>query len=523
MSPTDPLHALANGETDRERLLSSILDTVPTVLLVFDRQGQLTFVNRAGQDACRGVLKGAHPQAVELLHSEGGALAKLAAARMRTGEQTSPFEATWALNGETRFVEWTYQRVLDAAGNLAFVVCAGLDVTEKRRSREALHGQLHFLQNLVDTLPNPLFFKTKDGLYRGCNKAFEEMIGIPREQIVGKTVYDISPPELAEVYYRKDRELFEHPGVQVYESSVRYANGETRDVVYYKATYFDLAGQVEGLVGIFLDITDRKRAERALSHARDELELRVQARTAELEEAKNRAEAADRAKGEFLNIASHELRTPLTTLRLTVHQLTNDLAGGLPVGDRHLSRMGRQLSRLTRMVADLLDVSRLERGTLALRPTELDLVLLLTEAVDELRPPGEPNRLELLLPVSPLPLLVDSDRIRQVISNLVDNALKYTPAHSPVRVSLTATARGARVDVHDCGEPLTPDQRQRLFLPFVRLGSPHHQEGLGLGLYISREITSRHGGTLDVRSDEGGNTFYLELARDPSPEDDTER
>jgi PAS domain S-box-containing protein len=515
MGTSDPPRPPATRETDRERLLSSVLDTVPTVLLVFDRQGQLTFVNRAGQDACREVLKGAHPQAVELLHSDGGTQAPLVAARMRTGEQPSPFETSWSLNGETRFVEWTYQRTLDADGGLAFVVCAGLDVTEKRRSQQALHGQIHFLQNLVDTIPSPLFFKTADGLYRGCNKAFEEMLGIPREQIVGKTVYDISPPELADVYFKKDRELFDHPGVQVYESSVRYANGETRDVVYYKATYFDLAGQVEGLVGIFLDITDRKRAERELGRARDELELRVQERTAQLEQAKDRAEAADRAKGEFLNIASHELRTPLTTLRLTVHQVTNDVAGGLPIGERHLTRMDRQLSRLTRMVADLLDVSRLERGTLTLRPTVLDLTLLLAEAVEELRPAAEPQRLELGLPSAPLPLLVDADRIRQVISNLVDNALKYTPPHTPVRVSLSTTEAGARVEVRDFGKPLTPEQRQRLFLPFVRLGSPHHQEGLGLGLYISREIASRHGGTLEVHSDEDGNTFSFELPNAP--------
>ncbi len=136
--------------------------------------------------------------------------------------------------------------------------------------------QVHFLQELIDALPNPMFFKDAAGIYQGCNAAFERYIGMGREEIAGKGVYDLAPRELADVYYRADRELFERGGVQSYEATTRYADGTLRDVLFYKATYSAADGTPGGLVGTFFDITDRKRAEAELAHQKEFSETLVQ-------------------------------------------------------------------------------------------------------------------------------------------------------------------------------------------------------------------------------------------------------
>jgi PAS domain S-box-containing protein len=135
------------------------------------------------------------------------------------------------------------------------------------RQRGELADQLFFLQNLIDTIPSPIFYKDGQFRYLGCNQAFSEYIGIGREDLIGKSVYEIAPLELAEVYNRADCELWEQGGSQVYEASVKYADGSMHDVIFYKSVFRDLAGQPAGLLGVFLDITARKQAEIRLKEA----------------------------------------------------------------------------------------------------------------------------------------------------------------------------------------------------------------------------------------------------------------
>lgn len=500
---------------ERERLFASILDTVQALVVMFDGSGHVCFLNRAAQESCRRARDGGGALSPRELLGGPDEDANARMERMRAGELASPFESSWVnVEGESCFLEWTYGRELDGRGELESILCTGIDVTERRRTKQALRGQIQFLQNLIDTVPNPLFYKTKDGRYQGCNKAFEAMIGLAREQIVGKTVYDVHPRELGDFYFAQDRELFEHPGVRAYERSVRYATGEVREVVYYKATYRDLSGEVIGLVGTFLDITERKRAEHELARTLDELEARVQARTAELQEQKERAEAADRIKSEFLNIASHELRTPLTTLRLTFHEVERGLAEGRVLDPCHLTRIDRQLSRLTRMVADLLDVARLEKGTLALRPREIDLRALVAETVDDFRPIAGARSLKEALPPSPVWISGDADRLRQVLAQLIDNALMDTHPETPVEVRLAVHGETVRVSVADHGPLIPAEEQTQLFAPALRLPSEHSQEGLRKGLYLSRQIVQGHGGEIGIDSAPGrGNTFSVDLPR----------
>ena len=156
---------------------------------------------------------------------------------------------------------------------LAPAVKRALDDAENRRERRwaeiSLAEQYHFLQLLIDTIPSPIFYKDVNGVYLGCNQSLAEFLGRPKEEIIGKTVFDTYPKEQADKYYQMDRELFQNPGTQIYEFMMERSDGAIRNFIFSKATFVDFSGKVAGLIGVMTDITERKLAdEERLAHLR---------------------------------------------------------------------------------------------------------------------------------------------------------------------------------------------------------------------------------------------------------------
>ena len=241
----------------------------------------------------------------------------------------------------------------------------------------------------------------------------------------------------------------------------------------------------------------------------------------------------NRRMDEFLSIATHELRSPLTTVRgnlqLMRRRLQRALAQPEPTGVTPLTvltglqpllqQADDQAARLGRMMTDLLDVARIQSDHLELHEAPVDLVELAQRCVDEVRLGWPERHVTLEAPGATVPVRVDADRIRQVVVNYLTNALKYSAPTTPVRVEVQAVGDAARVQVHDEGPGLSPEQQQTIWERYKRVpGVPVQDDprasggGLGLGLYISRMIIHQHGGEVGVESAVGrGATFWFTL------------
>jgi signal transduction histidine kinase len=217
----------------------------------------------------------------------------------------------------------------------------------------------------------------------------------------------------------------------------------------------------------------------------------------------------------FLTVAAHELKTPLTGIRLgaelvqrilTVEPLDRERVHSI------LGRLDAQTAKLARMVEQLLDVSRLQQGRLALDRTEVDVSEVVTSAVESVRTTA-PSREIHLSALARLVATVDAMRLEQAVANLVDNAVKYSPDGGPVDVELTQVDDGAiRLAVRDRGVGIPPECRERVFEPFYRVPSHDLPDGMGLGLHITRQIIDLHGGRLSVETpDDGGTRFVMEV------------
>lgn len=263
----------------------------------------------------------------------------------------------------------------------------------------------------------------------------------------------------------------------------------------------DEQGQVKLTRGVMVDVTERKRAEEAASALRTEIVA---------------ARKLDELKSQFLNMVTHELRTPLTTIKGFVEFLEEGIAGPLtPQQSEYIAQIRGADERLERLVDDLLDFARMDAGTFRLRLTRCNLVERLQEVVDGQRPQAEHAGVRLVaeLPEEPLVATFDPDRVGQVLTNLVSNAIKFTPAGG--RITIRAKREGDHIlcEVEDNGLGIETLDIAKLFNRFTQLKEGQERGGTGLGLAISKALIEAHGGQIGVRSlgHGHGSTFWFTL------------
>ncbi|WP_441288836.1 ATP-binding protein [Sorangium sp. KYC3313] len=366
-----------------------------------------------------------------------------------------------------------------------------------------LDQQQAVLKYVIANVPHAIFWKDRHGRFLGGNQNFLNDTNTKvLENLVGKTDFDVWGSKNAESFVRIDREVMEGgtPILDVEEPLLR-PDGEQRFLLTSKVPIRDERGNVTGILGIYADITERKRME------------------IELQKAKEAADAAACAKGEFLTMMSHELRTPLSLILGPLESLLSNRDEPLsPRVRADLELIQRSGRRLRRLVDDVLDHQKIEAGKMQIDWEAVDVVELVSDMVEEARPAAARGGLDLSIHVDPELRRVPADRrkLEKIALNLLGNALKFTPPGGRVTVGLRALDGLFELSVEDTGPGIPADRRHLLFQRFQQIdaSATRKHEGTGIGLSLAKELTELMGGTVGVESEPGvGSRFFVRLPR----------
>ena len=377
-----------------------------------------------------------------------------------------------------------------------------LEIARLRRLAEL---QYQKLVDLFEQAPAVIcVFSGKEHVYRFANAPYLHAVG--DREIVGKPVRE-ALPEVGDAVYALLDEAFDsgEPVVRSQVFTKLERNGRLEDTYWNLVyqPYRDADGAVEGVMAFGFEVTAEVQARQ-----------RAEALARQVQASQSAVEAASRAKDEFLAVLGHELRNPLAPILTALHILR--LRGGDAI-EKERTVIERQAHHLVRLVDDLLDVSRITRGKVQLKKQRVEVAEVVAKAIEMASPLLEQRQHDLALDVASKGLVIDADpaRMAQVISNLLNNAAKYTEPGG--RITIVASRAGSEVAiaVRDTGIGITPETLPRVFEMFVqeRQALDRSQGGLGLGLTIVRSLVEIHGGTVEARSEgrNRGTEFVVRL------------
>ena len=345
------------------------------------------------------------------------------------------------------------------------------------------------LAAIVESSDDAIVSKTLDGRIRSWNAGAMRLFGYTAEEVIGKPITIIIPPELHEEEHRILAKLQRGERLDHFETTRVTRDGRRIPISLSVSPVRDSRGVVIGASKVARDISERKRAEQALRESEQALR------------------EADRRKDEFLALLAHELRNPLAPIRYAL--ATSRKAGRtLEQWKRAEEVIERQVAHMSRLLDDLLDVSRVTHGTLKLKKSRTELTLVLGAAIEAARPilDSRHHTLSLDLPKQTVRLEADPVRLAQVFSNLLINAAKYTDAGGSIELRATCEGSGVVVAVRDNGMGISADMMPRLFTLFSQAHTAlvRSEGGLGVGLALARGLVALHGGRVEARSDGPG-------------------
>ncbi|MGC4064966.1 MAG: ATP-binding protein [Polyangiaceae bacterium] len=410
-------------------------------------------------------------------------------------------------------------------GDEAFGISVfGKDVTEQQRAQAALRAsEDKFRKAFMTGLDAVYVARRDDGFIVDCNDRFANVFGYSRDEALGKTAIELKLYENPEDRARLLTKLKTEGTVRDMELKVQKKNGDSA-IVSISVSPLD-TGEEPLVLGIARDITEQRRAQEELDRHRQHLEDLVRERTAELHAARDAAENASRAKSDFLANMSHEIRTPMNAVLGFAQLLLRDPA--LTANQRRsLETISRSGDHLMSLIDGILQLAKVESGRMSLVETTFDLFALIEEVECIFAPRALEKGLELLVERRdrvPRLACADEGKLRQVLSNLLSNALKFTTKGGVVlRVDSQRNPYETRfvVEVEDTGLGIAPEEMPRLFNKFEQTATGRASgKGTGLGLAISRQLIELMGGTIEAKSALGrGSTFRFEV---PIGEGDT--
>lgn len=366
-------------------------------------------------------------------------------------------------------------------------------IKHRQMAERALNDQFEFMRALVNETPHPIYVRDCNGLLQTCNDSYLQVFGVKREEVIGKSVTQIGlDVESQAAQFHADYQRVVDEGSPLILDRPLHIHGQKLTIYHWILPYRDSVGEVKGIIGGWIDISERRQL------------------FDELRAAKDRADEANRAKSTFLATMSHEIRTPMNAvigmLELTLKRADHG----------HLDRPAIEVAYnsakdLLELIGDILDIARIESGRLSLAPERVNLREIIESVVRVFDGLARQKTLSLLLEFNPglndIDVLIDPLRFKQILSNLVSNAIKFTEqGQVRIKVDLQPTPQPHQIQmklvVEDTGIGISRDDQQRLFEPFSQADNPGHlaRSGAGLGLVICRSLCEMMGGQLSLSS-----------------------
>ncbi len=372
----------------------------------------------------------------------------------------------------------------------------------QRKAEQRILEQSQLNQEILNATPNPMYCLSDAGKYLTVNAKFCDLTGIDMEDIIGKSPSDIFQDQQAShIFAQMHQELSKQQGSRNYEVCVLDTQRHNRDMLVFEASFCNSQGKVSGIVGILLDLTERKQME------------------AELRQAKDTADAMSHAKGEFLANMSHEIRTPMNAILGMTHLAMNtDLD---PAQQKYLTRINESAKNLLGIINDILDFSKIEAGKLDVEQIDFILDDVFDNVTNIVSFKAHEKGLEFLLDIDPgvpVGLVGDPLRLGQVLVNLCSNAIKFTE-HGEIVVTVTPEEQSdhdvtLKFTVKDTGIGINQERVDELFTAFTQADTSTTRQfgGTGLGLSISKQLVTLMGGEISVKSAIGiGSSFTFTI------------
>ncbi|MGE5837145.1 MAG: PAS domain S-box protein [Acidobacteriota bacterium] len=483
--------------------LAAIVDSSDDAIISKDLTGRIKSFNAAaerlfgytaaeivGQSILLLIPEDRHQEETEIL------------ARLSKGERIEHFETIRrAKNGRLIEISLTVSPVRNESGTIIGASKIARDISDRRRAQVTSAE----LAAIVESSDDVILSKDLVGTIRSFNKAAERMLGYTAAEIVGQSILKVVPPELR----HEEQEILDRIRlgrvIEHYETVRVTKDGRRVDVSLTVSPIRGPSGEVVGASSIARDITEQKRAalerERLLHNERA---------------ARTEAERANRVKDDFVAMVSHELRTPLNAI-LGWTDLLKSAGGDTDLLARGVDVIARNTRLQAQVIGDLLDVSRIVSGKIALDLSRLDLTSIVTNSVEALQSPALEKGVALTtrIALGPIATVGDPARLQQIVWNLLSNAIKFTPKGGSVTVELRRLDGHAEIVVTDTGAGIPSDFLPDLFERFRQASAmtTRRHGGLGLGLSIAKHLTELHGGSIRAssRGEGKGATFVVTL------------
>jgi PAS domain S-box-containing protein len=405
-------------------------------------------------------------------------------------------------DGSFIWLQTTISPVLGEDGRIREYIAIRTDITDMKLAQIRVLEQRVLLSQILEVIPASIFWKDRNSVYGGCNGKFARDAGLKSSsEIIGRSDFDMPWKDSEAAAYRADDQQVmqsDKPKLNIEESQLNAA-GEMTWLLTSKVPLHDRDGNVIGVVGCYADITGLRQAQ------------------TELLAAKDAADAANRAKSEFLANMSHEIRTPMTAILGFAELLAEDAT---PDEQKDfVSSIQRNGQHLLTVINDILDLSKIEAGKFDIEGVPTNPAAVLQEVVDLLHARALQKKLTLQSEVEeavPRSICSDPTRLRQILLNLVGNALKFTE-HGQVHIRLGMAGGELRFEITDTGPGMSEETIQHLFTPFTQAdtSSTRRHGGTGLGLVISQRLASLLNGTIEATSQLGSGSTFTLILRDP--------